>query len=270
MTRKIWAAIVCLLVLALSIGGFAFNGGDVYDTHSPMAAFMKRVAPKADIDRAEAYGELMRHQDLNGLQKASRPDILTADFYKAVPEIAAYYPQSDMVSMAPNQYSRSVATGGVNTSTIVILHKYADGSVVLTTTTTDIATAKVQAFNIQKMTAAELKSTEFNPLQANVTQAVVLAIACAVFVFTLVTAYACLSTPGVKLKWLWFIFIMAGTGSLRFNWMTQVLNVVPVDIHWGAAGYWQVLLGPPILYINFPLGALIYWLIHRKFKPASA
>lgn len=269
MKRKVWAAIICLLVLVVSVGGLAFNGGNVYDTHTPMAALMERIAPKADIDRAEIYGQLMRRQDIDGLRKVTRPDILNADFYKAVPEIAAYYPQSDMVSVAVNQYSRSVATGGVNTSTIVILHKYADGSVVLTTTVTDITAAKVQAFNIQKMTAADLKSIEFNPLRANLTQATMLAIACAIFSFTLVTAYACLSAPGVKLKWLWFIFIMAGVGSLRFNWMNQVLNVVPVDIHWGAAGYWQVLLGPAILYINFPLGAVIYWLVHRKIKPAS-
>lgn len=270
MTRKIWAAIICLLVLALSVGGFAFNGGNIYDTHSTMAAFMGRIAPKADIDRAEAYGQLMRRQDLDGLRKVTHPDILNADFYKAVPEIAAYYPKEEPASVAISQYSRSMATGGVNTSTIVILHKYADGSVVLTTTITDVTTAKVKLFNLHALTVADLKSIEFNPLQANATQATMLAIACAVFIFTLAAAYVCLTTPGVKLKWLWFIFIMAGIGSLRFNWMTQVLSVVPVDIHWGAAGYWQILFGPAVLYINFPLGAVIYWLTRRKIKPAVA
>ncbi len=270
MTRKIWAAIICLLVLAISVGGIAFNGGNVYDTRSPMATVMKHIAPKADIDRAETYGQLMRHQDIDGLRKVTRPDILNADFYKAVPQIAAYYPKEEPISTAPNQYSRSIATGGINTSTIVIAHKYADGSVIVTTTITDVNQGKVQLFNLHKMTVADLNSIEFNAWQANITQATMLIIACAVFIFTLATAYVCLATPGIKLKWLWFIVIMAGIGSLRFNWMTQVLNVVPVDIHWGAAGYWQMLFEPAVLYVNFPLGAVIYWLTRRKIKPVAA
>lgn len=266
MTRQAWAAIVCLFVLLLSVGGVLFTG-DMYGTRSPIYGFVAHVAPKADVDRAEAYSRMMRRQDLAGLRQASRPDVVNDDFDRAVPLAASYYPKSEPVAVAPISYTRKVVSDGTNLSIIVINHRYADGSVILTTTTTDLNTGKVVAFNLHKMTAADLHEIRFDPIAANGTQGLFLLVAAGVFLFTLATAYACLATPGVTWKWLWFIFIMAGIGSLRFDWLSQVVRFAPIDIRWGAAGYFQQLFAPAIVYINFPLGAVIYWL-NRRGKTA--
>lgn len=268
MTRKVWAAIVCLLILAVSIGGFLVRG-DMYDTHSPVYRFVARITPKAEIDRAEAYGLLVQHQDMNGLRQASDPKMVDPNFDAAIAHIATFYPMSAPTSVAPVQYSRTASTGGVNVSQITITHTYADGSVMLTTTVTNMNTGKVMGFNLRKLSPADLRKLRFDPWHATATQAALLAAAAAVFLFTLATAYVCLETPGLKWKWLWFLFIMAGIGSLRFNWLTLAMQVTPIDIRWGASGFFQMLLQPAVVYINLPIGALIFWLTGRNLKPGA-
>jgi hypothetical protein len=263
MKREAWAKLVCLLVLMISVAGFAFNG-DPYNTHSWIYAFVARVAPKDEVAQAKAYQDLIRRGDISGLRQATRPDVLNDAFYGAVAKVAALYPKAQPISIAPVQYSHTVATGGVNVSIVVLTSDYADGGVALSTIYIDHVGGKVQGFNVTVYSAADRRKLSFDPLNVSTTQAAFLVLATLVFLFTLVTAYKCLAAPKLKLKWLWFIFIMAGVVSLRLNWLTQTISIAPLDIRWGAAGYWQLLLEPVTIYINFPLGAVVYWITRRK------
>jgi hypothetical protein len=51
---------------------------------------------------------------------------------------------------------------------------------------------------------------------------------------------------------------------LQFNWLTHAVAFVLVDIRWGAAGFFQYLFAPATIYINFPLGAVVYWIVRRR------
>lgn len=270
MKIRFWPAFVCLLVVALGAGGIWLNG-DPYDTRSPIYGFIGRVTPPADLALVEAYGDLMRTQDYEGLKRASAPGMLSDEVFKAVPRIAGYYPAETPKAVAPIQYALTASSDGNNTAMVTVNHVYSDG-VVLTVTKFDQKSRKVTSFTLRRLTAENMAALRFDPLSANSTQLAILGLACAVFAFTLITLYSCLAAAGVKWKWLWFLFITAGVCSLRFNWMTSVMSFAAIDIRWGAAGYWQNLLEPAMVYINFPLGAVVYWLFGRRkavTKPVS-
>jgi hypothetical protein len=263
MTRRIWAAIACFIVLGLSLAGFT-GVGDEYDTHAPVYAYVEHVVPKARYDQAEAYTRAVQRDDVPVLDAMSDPSILNKNFYTVIPTLAKYYPAGAPRSAGPLQYGVTAYTDGRRFSFVVINHVYADGSAMLATTTFNEANGKVIGFNIHLMTPADLKSIRFDPLAANGTQAAFLAMALAIIAFTTFTLYRCLATPKLRWKWLWFLFITAGIASLRFNWMTQVVQAVPIDIHWGAAGIYQLIFEPATLYLNLPIGALVFWLTARS------
>ncbi len=267
MSRQVWAAIACLVVIALGVGGIAFNG-DIYDTRSPIYGLVKRITPQDDYQRAEDYARMMRAQDLDGLKRESVLP-LAPNFSSLVTQVADTYPPTEPIASAPIRYSLAASSDGRRSATVVINHRYADGSAIFTTTVLDKTTNKVQMFTLSKYSAANIAALRLDPLNANGTQDFTLFAASIVFMFTLVTLYACLAAKGVKWKWLWFFFITAGVTGLRFNWMTQALSFALIDIRWGAAGYFQNLFEPAYIYINFPVGALLFWLTRGKPKPAN-
>ena len=63
--------------------------------------------------------------------------------------------------------------------------------------------------------------------------------------------------------------VLEATG-VQFNWATQAVNFVLLDIRWGAAGYFQNLYQAATIYINVPLAALVYWLTRRRKRSAKA
>jgi hypothetical protein len=215
----------------------------------------------------------MQTQDLPTLKAMSDPALLNDNFYQAVPKLGVYFPAGQPTATGALQYSLTAYSDGRRISVLVINHTYANGSVTLTTTTFNEVNGKVQGFYVRLLTAADLKALRFDPFTANGTQAIMLILALAIIGFTIFTLYRCLSTPGIRWKWLWFIFITAGVCSLRFNWTTQMVQFVPFDIHWGAAGLFQLLLQPATIYLNAPVGALVFWLSGQsrvKVKPPKA
>jgi len=268
MTRKIWATVAVIIAAVLALAGFA-GMGDYYDTRHPIYAFVGHFVPKDQHDRAEAYAAAMQRQDLTTLKAMSEPAMMSPDFYAAVPRIAAYIPAGRPISTGPIEYSVTANTNGQRTAVLMINHVYPNGGVVFTTTVFNQLDGKVVGFNVRALTPADVKSVRFNPLAANPTQAAVLIVALLLIAFTLATLYRCLSLPGVRFKWLWFIFITAGIGSLRFNWMTQTVDFSLLDIHWGAGGVYQQLFMPATIYLNAPVGAVVFWLFGRRTAGAS-
>ena len=268
MKKPVMPAIISLVALVLILSGFIWSG-DMYSVDAPIYAFVGHFTSKAEYDRAEAYSAAVQKQDMSTLTKLSDPALMTDDFKAIVPQIAGYYPQQSPKSAGVLQYTVAVATGMPRTATLVINHEYNDG-VLLTTTSIDQTTGKVRGFYIHRLTNKDLEKIRFNPLQANSTQLLVLTIALANILFTVFTLYRCLSTKGVKLKWLWFVFITAGIAGIQFNWLTHAFGFALIDIRWGAAGITQGLFEPAVIYINLPIGAVVYWLRDRKTKAVSA
>lgn len=263
MTRRIWAGITCFIVLGLALAGFT-GVTDYYDPHDAMYALVGHFVPKARYDAAEAYTHAIQRQDLPTINAMSDPSILDANFYKVNETLRVYIPAASPVSTGAIQYNVTAYSDGRRVSTLVINHIYPNGGAMLTTTRFNEVNGKVEGIIVQTITAADLQKVRFDPLAANSTQMGLLVLALVMIGFTTFTLYHCLSAPKLRFKWLWFIFITAGIGSLRVNWLTLATQVAPIDIHWGAAGIYQLLFNPATIYFNVPLGAIVFWLIGRS------
>ena len=269
MTRKTWAAIAVFIAAIMALAGFA-GLGDNYDTRQPIYALVGHFVPKDQHDRAEAYVAAMQRQDLATLKAMSDPAVLNADFYASVPKIAAYLPAVRPVSTGAIQYNVTAASDGRRTAVLTINHVYPNGGVVFTTVVFNLVNNRIEGFQFRSLSPADVQALRFDPLHANAAQAGLLAAALVLIAFTLVTLYRCLSLPGIRFKWLWFIFITAGVCSFRFNWMTQAYVFTPIYIQWGAGGVYQALFEPATVYLSVPLGAILFWATGKGKAPVKA
>lgn len=93
----------------------------------------------------------------------------------------------------------------------------------------------------------------------------VLALTIVLPIFTVFVLGLCLTTPLPRLrKALWALAIFFGVTALRFNWTTSVVDWQPLFVLAFSASYLQADLGPAILSISVPLGAIIFVLKRRS------
>ena len=92
------------------------------------------------------------------------------------------------------------------------------------------------------------------------------------YVFSVVSVYACLFTPMARRKWLWVIFVMLGFTSLNLNWTTGQLsyNLLTVAAPAAGAGTGFGFYTPWIVKIGLPLGAIVFWLRRRALVGDSS
>lgn len=79
-------------------------------------------------------------------------------------------------------------------------------------------------------------------------------------IFCIVALIACVRTRVPKRKWLWIILILLGFFSLKFNWTTGQIGVIPLSFTLLGAAYTQQFFGPVIIQIAAPIGAILFWL----------
>jgi len=91
------------------------------------------------------------------------------------------------------------------------------------------------------------------------------------YVFSIVSAYACLFTPMARRKWLWVIFVMLGFMALNLNWTTGQLSYQLLTVFapaaWIGTGSGFT---PFIVQIGLPLGAIAFWLRRRALMEVPA
>jgi hypothetical protein len=97
-----------------------------------------------------------------------------------------------------------------------------------------------------------------------------LAAMAAVLATSLVALVQCIRTRGIRRKWLWIIFILFGFGKLSLNWATGALTFTPIAVQLlSASGFRSAWIGPWVLSISLPLGAILF-LARRKRLIGSA
>lgn len=110
-----------------------------------------------------------------------------------------------------------------------------------------------------------------------------LALTCAVPLFTLYALIACIRTKNLKRKWLWVIFIIFGLGRLSLNWTTGQWSTRPgivrtangnstvslFDVELFGASANADFYGPWVLSVSLPLGAILFLLKRRRMTNAA-
>ncbi|GAA0525653.1 hypothetical protein FHS83_001964 [Rhizomicrobium palustre] len=85
-------------------------------------------------------------------------------------------------------------------------------------------------------------------------------VALALYLFWLISVYACLFTPIAKRKWLWVIFVLISFGSISMNWTTGALSWTVFSMGVSAMRFFTSGFMPWMVQISLPLGAILFWL----------
>jgi hypothetical protein len=120
--------------------------------------------------------------------------------------------------------------------------------------------AVVESLNLQALPASLETLNRFTFEGKGSLHYAVLALAVALPIFSLVVLVLCLATPmPLPRKTLWALAILLGVGVLGLNWTTGAIIVQPLSIRVLSAGYIRTgLLGPWVVSISIPLGAIIF------------
>ncbi len=273
MSGKIVSGIICLLLLSWGVSPI-LNPPNYYDINGAEDPAVMALAKPATIKRAEAYAEMMRVQDLDGLRRESAPSILNDDFYKAVPQIAGYStaekPKAVRILGYHINTTTSTSGGQWSDSNIVIVHYYPFGVIVTTTWFHDEnKVSKVTGFNLRRLSNADIESLKFNLAGKTPVHYAILAVAAFILVFSLVTLYIACTRPGLKLRWLWIPFVALGIGHFIFNWGDTTMAFDLANFSAPQARFDQALFEPAKIHFWLPIGAVLFWLFAQKVAPKA-
>ncbi|MGF1526249.1 MAG: hypothetical protein ACFCBW_05590 [Candidatus Competibacterales bacterium] len=131
-------------------------------------------------------------------------------------------------------------------------------------------TISVMGLSGQRLNASLRSANAFTLEGKSPLHYLVLMLAMVVSVFTLVTLYFCVRTPRLKLKWLWLVFVLIGIGSMNLNWTTgqygfQLWSIMLLS----ASAVTPGPLGPWIISVSLPLGAILFWFKRQRLMAAT-
>lgn len=127
---------------------------------------------------------------------------------------------------------------------------------------------RLNGVNIRLLDASIEDTNAFTLAGKGIANYVILGLAVLAPVFSLYTLFLCLKTKGIRWKWLWALFIIIGFGSLTVEWTTgssslTILSVKLLSVSWMRRG-----LGPWLISVGLPLGALLFYWRLARFKKA--
>src|SRR5262245_8495403 len=118
----------------------------------------------------------------------------------------------------------------------------------------------IDGFQITPLPASLETINRFTLVDKGLTHHVVLGLAVALPLFTVFGLVLCLTTSMPwRRKTLWALAILFGVTVLRFNWTNGVVvDWQPLSFQLFSAGYAHPELGPPMISLALPLGAIIF------------
>jgi len=259
------AALLCLGILATGVWSFEASQ-DYYDIDGVEDPVVMKLMPPDIYRRAEAYADLMQRMDIEALKPLTAPEILNNAFYRAVPTIAQYGSlETPKVTRVVGYHVNSMKmldSGQTWTdSNIVIGHYYPD-KVIFTITSfrKQGGDIKVTAFNLRRMSNADIAAVKFTLMGKSPLHYAVLAMVAVLLAFSLVTLYVSLTRPRVKWRWAWVAFVLLGIGYVSFDWGTGTFGIRLLNFHTPQAFMVTALFQYPAILMCLPIGALLFWL----------
>jgi len=128
---------------------------------------------------------------------------------------------------------------------------------------------RIAAANVQPMATSLSQRNALTLVGKSQTQYVFAAAAAALFLFWVVSVFACLFTPMERRKWLWVLFVMVGFMGLNMNWTTGAVSFVAINIGVPTVRAWSNTYSPWIIQITLPLGAIVFWLRRRDLMAVA-
>jgi hypothetical protein len=221
--------------------------------------FMKRIVPPSDEAIARNFVEMLRHGEIEEIQRALNADVRQPDDREKLVQISGMFPaekpQSSKVVGVHLYHNKDYST-----SEITLEYELRDRWLLVRVLTKKVGEeASLLGINATQ-TADSLESVNRFRLFAgkSATQYLILAAALLSVLFTFYVFVLCARSGPLKMKWLWLAIILFGIGKLGVNWVTGEWGFTPIAIQIPCATAVRPFYGPWTISGSFPLGALLF------------
>lgn len=228
------------------------------------------LVPQAEMNFAKNYLNDLREKNFEAVLNHIDPELFGQVSTEKLEEIAAYFPAGKLLSteLIGSQVNTFDDTWQGNFS---FEYEFESGWAVANVVMKRIADkTTVIGFNVYKTDASQKALNKFELTGKSALHYIILALACIVPLFIIISLVYCIKTPIPKRKWLWVLFILGGIGTVSINWSTGAFwfNILQYQIL-GAAALASSEYSPWIITAGFPLGAIIFWLKRKTFIERS-
>jgi len=234
------------------------------------AAMHNFVLPAQD-KAGRAYFEDVRTGNFAPVYDAIAPDYkagMTPDLFSAMRGMFGSKPVKTIIVVGAH-IARFKVLGGADTVTNTLTYEYdmGDRYVIAEIALLDTGRAmQINGIHVQALTRSLEQINAFTLAGKPPLFLAFLALTVLIPVFIIVTAVVCWKTPIPRFKWLWRIFVLFGVTGLTLNWTDGGIQFQPLMINFLGAASTQQLYGPWMLQIGIPLGAIIFWIMRRRWR----
>jgi len=238
------------------------------------AAYEKGL-PYEDVEFAKTYLALFQARDFDAIEAKLDGRLKDAQLRGKLQQMAAAFPAGTPTNVQTIGVNTLISTkaNGTTVTQVKTSVQYQFGDKWLLGTVLTEKTGGhvvVTGVNVQPLSDSLEKINQFTFFGKGVTQYAVLSLAILSFLVIVIALILIVRTPIPKRKWLWFVFALFGVVQLTVNWTDGGLNINPFALEmFGAAAGSGGPYAPVLVSASIPLGAVIFLLRRRKWRPAQ-
>jgi hypothetical protein len=235
------------------------SGCDIY-------VFNEKKIP-GDADRfAREYVQTLRSGEVELAQGSLNETLQTPEVLASLLKISEDIGPGELISLRLVKYghSKDLFIDETQTRLVYEMHLDTGWHIVQAVVYGLDGVYKITAFYVEPKAESRIERNVFTLAGKSIRQYVVLFLAAAVPLFIIYTAYLCIRSP-MRHRWLWLTFILFGFSSYSVDWTSGLWGFKLFSFSiLGASISRSGLDGPWILAFHIPIGAIIFYIRHRR------
>lgn len=222
------------------------------------ADLIQKIASPEEQALARSYIDRVRARDFQAIEKAMDPSIGGPNLRHTLEQMADAMPTAQPISARLVGADRRTQ-GSTTTLNTTFEYAFPGKWLIANVAIRDRDGQKsIIGLNVYPRTQSLESENRFTlagkqPLQYSVLLGAIAAIGLTVY-----TLIVCARTKGMRRKWLWIVFILAGIGKLAVNWTSGEWSLMPLAIQLLSASAAASYSGPWIVSFSIPLGAIVF------------
>ncbi|WP_267224509.1 hypothetical protein [Dyella silvae] len=226
-------------------------------------ALFDKFTPHPEAEQAKQVLDAVRDRQFDAVKGHLAANLLAvSDIDTKLTEVADYFPEGAPVSVKLVG-ARTFSINGHTTYDLTYEYQFSKGWALGNVHMNKQGDAAlVDGIHVQRMTQSLEQTNAFALGSKGFAHWLMLTLTVLLPLFCLYAFVLCLRTPIAKRKWLWAVFTLLGVVTLHFNWTTGAFGLQLLYVQLFGAGWSQLIYGPIMLGVSFPLGAV--WFLYRR------
>jgi hypothetical protein len=223
-----------------------------------------------DVLRTKTYFDMLRAGKYDEVEKTMDPAVKDEGFRVTFDALVGTIPADNPLSAKTTVAERRCAEESCMVH-VVVEYKYTNElllfNVAFRHSGSQVSTVGIHIRTIPK---SFLAANEFRLSNGGMNQYAILLAAVIVVLFSFYALFECVrSNVGLR-KWIWVPFILIGVCRLGVNWATGEpdFQIAAIQLL-SASAFREQQYGPWMLYVSFPVGALLFVATHRTDRKRS-